>query len=101
MTDADLLLGYLNPEYFAGGAVRLDSEKAARGVDERLASPLGRDPLTAAWTVHDVVNETMAIAVRMHVTERGGNPERAACSPSVGLDPCTPTTWRRSSACRR
>ncbi len=77
VTDADLLLGYLNPKYFAGGAFRLDPEGAARGIDEHLAAPLGRDRIAAAWTVHDVVNETMAAAVRMHVTERGGNPERA------------------------
>jgi N-methylhydantoinase A len=43
VTDADLLLGYLNPKYFAGGAFRLDPEGAARGIEEHLARPLGRD----------------------------------------------------------
>jgi N-methylhydantoinase A len=87
VTDADLLLGYLNPKYFAGGAIRLDPEAAARGMDEHVASPLGRERIAAAWTVHDVVNETMAIAVRMHVTERGGNPERAALFAFGGAGP--------------
>jgi N-methylhydantoinase A len=87
VTDADLLLGYLNPKYFAGGAFRLDPDGAARGVQERLAAPLGRDPLAAAWAVHDVVNETMAIAVRMHVTERGGDPARAALFAFGGAGP--------------
>ncbi len=87
VTDADLLLGYLNPKYFAGGAFRLDLEGAARGIDEHVAAPLGRDRIAAAWTVHDVINETMAAAVRMHVTERGGNPERATLFAFGGAGP--------------
>ena len=87
VTDADLLLGYLNPKYFAGGAFRLDPDGAAHGIDEHLAQPLGRDRIAAAWTVHDVVNETMAAAVRMHVTERGGNPERATLFAFGGAGP--------------
>jgi N-methylhydantoinase A len=87
VTDADLLLGYLNSNYFAGGALRLDPAGAARGVDEHLAAPLGRDRIAAAWTVHDVVNEAMAAAVRMHVTERGGNPEHATLFSFGGAGP--------------
>jgi N-methylhydantoinase A len=87
VTDADLVLGYLNPEYFAGGTIRLAADAAARGIEETLARPLGRDLTGAAWTVHDVINETMAAAVRMHVTERGGNPERAALFAFGGAGP--------------
>jgi N-methylhydantoinase A len=87
VTDADLLLGYLNPKYFAGGAFRLEVEDAARGIDLHLAAPLGRDRVAAACTVHDVVNETMAAAVRMHVTERGGNPGRATLFAFGGAGP--------------
>jgi N-methylhydantoinase A/oxoprolinase/acetone carboxylase beta subunit len=87
VTDADLVLGYLNPEYFAGGTIRLDAEGAARGIERDLARPLGRDLVAAAWTVHDVVKETMAAAVRMHVTERGGNPERATLFAFGGAGP--------------
>jgi N-methylhydantoinase A len=87
VTDADLVLGYLDPDYFAGGTIRLDPEAAARGIEGHLARPLRRDLIAAAWTVHDVVNETMAAAVRMHVTERGGNPERAALFAFGGAGP--------------
>lgn len=87
VTDADLVLGYLNPKYFAGGTIRLDADAAAREIEERLAGPLRRDLVAAAWTVHDVVNETMAAAVRMHVTERGGNPERASLFAFGGAGP--------------
>ena len=87
VTDADAVLGYLNPKYFAGGAFELDVDAAARGIASEIARPLGRDTLAAAWTVHDVVNETMAAAVRMHVTERGGNPQRATLFAFGGAGP--------------
>jgi N-methylhydantoinase A len=87
VTDADATLGYLNPTYFAGGAFHLDLDAAARGIETHLARPLGRGVLAAAWTVHDVVNETMAAAVRMHLTERGGNPERATLFAFGGAGP--------------
>ena len=54
---------------------------------ERIGSPLGRDLTAAAWSVHDVVNETMAAAVRMHVSERGGTPERALLIAFGGAGP--------------
>ena len=87
VTDADLLLGYLNPDNFAGGSMRLDEEAARTGIEEHLARPRGQTALEAAWTVHDVVNETMAAAVRMHVTERGGNPRQATLVAFGGAGP--------------
>lgn len=87
VTDADLVLGYLDANYFLGGAMRLDTEAARRGIAEQLAAPLQRDVLAAAWTVHDVVNETMAGAVRMHVVERGGDPARATLVAFGGAGP--------------
>ena len=87
VTDADLLLGYLNPGNFAGGSMRLDEEAARAGIEEQLARPRGQSALEAAWTVHDVVNETMAAAVRMHITERGGNPRQATLVAFGGAGP--------------
>ncbi len=87
VTDADLLLGYLNPDNFAGGSMRLDEDAARAGIEEHLARPRGQSALEAAWTVHDVVNETMAAAVRMHVTERGGNPQQAVLVAFGGAGP--------------
>jgi len=71
VTDADLLLGYLDAEFFLGGRMRLDREAARRGVEEHVASPLGLDVTGAAWGIHRVVNETMAAAARIHGIERG------------------------------
>lgn len=87
VTDADLVLGYLDPGYFLGGTMPLDAEAASRGIREQLAAPLARDLVAAAWTVHDVVNETMAGAVRMHVVERGGDPARAVLAAFGGAGP--------------
>jgi N-methylhydantoinase A len=71
VTDADLLLGYLDPEFFLGGRMRLLREAALRAIQERVAQPLGLDPIQAAWGIHRVVNENMAAAARIHGIERG------------------------------
>jgi len=74
VSDADLLLGYLNPDRFAGGTMWLDSAAAEQTIATKIGKPLGLATMAAAWTVHDVVNESMAAAVRIHVSERGGDP---------------------------
>jgi len=71
VTDADLLLGYLDPGFFLGGRMRLDTEAARRAVEEKVARPLGFDVTEAAWAIHRVVNENMAAAARIHGIERG------------------------------
>ncbi|HUZ00928.1 MAG TPA: hydantoinase/oxoprolinase family protein [Thermomicrobiaceae bacterium] len=87
VTDADLLLGYLDPDYFLGGEMRLDVEAARAAVAERLAAPLGRDVAAVAWGVHDIVNENMASAARIHVAERGRDPRRYALVATGGAAP--------------
>jgi N-methylhydantoinase A/oxoprolinase/acetone carboxylase beta subunit len=87
VTDADLTLGYLDPERFAGGSMRLDAPAARRAIEETLGAPLRMDSMVSAWTVHDVVNETMAAAIKMHVTERGGDPSRPVLVAFGGAGP--------------
>ena len=74
VTDADLLLGYLDPAYFLGGRMRLDVDAAHNAIMRGVADPLGIDPLAAAWGIHQVVNENMAGAARIHAIERGKDP---------------------------
>lgn len=74
VTDADLLLGYLDPEYFLGGQMRLDVSAAERAIVDRVAKPLGLKPIEAAWGIHQIVNENMAGAARVHAIERGKDP---------------------------
>jgi N-methylhydantoinase A len=74
VTDANLALGYLNPDFFAGGAMRLHVGGAARAIEERLARPLGLSFEQAAWGVHAVVNTNMELATRVVSIERGRDP---------------------------
>ena len=71
VTDADLVLGLLDPDYFLGGAMRLDPERATRSIEEHVARPLGLDVMNAAAGIHRIVGSNMAEAARMHAAERG------------------------------
>src|SRR5512145_982537 len=71
VTDADLVLGYLDPDFFLGGRMRLDVEAARRAITDRVGTPMGTDLARSAWNIHRVVNENMAGAARIHGIERG------------------------------
>ncbi len=71
VTDADVLLGYLDPGFFLGGRMRLDADAATRAVEEKVAQPMRLTVTEAAWGIHRVVNENMAAAARVHGIERG------------------------------
>ena len=87
VTDADLLLGYLDPDYFLGGAMKLDAAAARRGVEQRVAGPLSVSWVQAAWGIHELVNETMAAAAKTHIAERGGNPQLVTIAAFGGAGP--------------
>jgi N-methylhydantoinase A len=74
VTDANLALGYLNPEYFAGGALRLHLGAAARAIEEAIGRPLGLSLEQAAWGIHTIVNSNMELATRVVSIERGRDP---------------------------
>ena len=76
VTDADLVLGYLNPDYFLGGRISLDKKSSERGISEKLARPLGLTLEEAAWGIHTVVNANMRRALRLATVERGKDPRR-------------------------
>jgi N-methylhydantoinase A len=86
VTDGDLLLGYLDPRFFLGGEMALDVD-AARSALGRLAAGLGLDLAEAAAGVHQVVNESMAGAARMHAIERGRDLRRFALVATGGAGP--------------
>jgi N-methylhydantoinase A len=71
VTDADLLLGRIDPDGFAGGRIRLDTESAGAALAQAIAAPLGLDRITAAFGVSEMVEEAMANAARVHAVERG------------------------------
>jgi len=76
VTDADLYLGYLNPDYFLGGEMTLDMATVEKALTEKVAKPLGLPVLDAAIGIHNIVNENMAAATRMHLAEKGRDPRR-------------------------
>jgi N-methylhydantoinase A len=76
VTDANLVLGYLDPCYFLGGRKGLDRDAAYRSIEEKVARPLGLDTTQAAWGIHDMVNRNMAAATRIVSIERGKDPRR-------------------------
>ncbi len=87
VTDADLLLGYLDENYFLGGEMKLDKEAARRGVEEKIAKPLGVSFVQAIWGIHDLINETMAAAAKTHIAEKGGNPKIVTIAAFGGAGP--------------
>jgi N-methylhydantoinase A len=87
VTDADLVLGYLDPEYFLGGKMRLDRAKAEEAIRKHVAEPLGVDLTRAAWGMHHVVNENMANAARIHLVERGRDQRRYSLIAFGGAGP--------------
>jgi len=87
VTDADLLLGYLDENYFLGGTMKLDKAGARRGVEEKVAKPLGVSFIQAVWGIHDLINETMAAAAKTHIAEKGGNPKIVTIAAFGGAGP--------------
>lgn len=70
VTDADLVLGYLDADNFLGGTMQLSIEKARMAL-AALGAQLGLSTEETAWGIHDIVNENMAAAARTHIAEHG------------------------------
>src|SRR5207302_672617 len=77
---------YLNPAYFAGGTIAIDVA-AARAAVARLAGRVKLPLIDVAWGIHDIVNESMASAARVHVAERGRDPRDYALLCTGGAGP--------------
>jgi len=87
VTDADLVLGYLDPNYFLGGTMPLDKLASEKAIEEKVANPLGASTVEAAFGIHDLINETMAAAAKTHIAEKGGNPNIVTISAFGGAGP--------------
>src|SRR5207245_924958 len=92
VTDADFVLGYLNPDYFAGGEMRIDMT-AARAALERLAARLKLSLTECAWGIHDVVNENRAGAARGRSWPTPGS---SSSRPPCGVSPTAASSARAS-----
>lgn len=87
VTDANLILGYLNPAYFNGGAMELDADAAAASIERAIAAPLGVSVGEAAWGIHAVANSSMETAMRVISVERGRDPRQYALIAFGGAGP--------------
>ncbi|HYA29020.1 MAG TPA: hydantoinase/oxoprolinase family protein [Acidobacteriota bacterium] len=86
VTDADLVLGYLDPNYFLGGNMQLDLDGTIKAL-ERIGKPLKMSAEQVAWGIHQIVNENMANAARAHLGERGKDPRRMPMYAFGGAGP--------------
>ena len=87
VTDANLVLGYLNPDYFNAGAMRLDREAAVAGLVRDIGRPLDLGVEEAAWGVHAAANANMERAMRIVSVERGRDPRHYAIVAFGGAGP--------------
>ncbi len=71
LTDANLVLGYLDADFFLGGDMKLDSAAAQSAIETSVAKPLGVTVERAAWGMFEIINEDVARAFRIHASERG------------------------------
>lgn len=99
VTDADLVLGYLNPDYFLGGEMRLDAAAALGAIEAHVARPLGLDPMQAAWGIHEIVTAQMAQAARAVTISCGKDPRKFALVPFGGAGPVHGARLARMLGC--
>lgn len=87
VTDADLVLGYLDPDSFLGGRMKLDTQAARAAIDRHIAGPAKLPSLQSAAGIQKIVDETMASATRIYAAERGVDLRRYALLAFGGAGP--------------
>jgi N-methylhydantoinase A len=87
VTDADLVLGYLDPAAFHGGQLTLDEGAAKRAIEEHVAKPLGIDAVKAADGIYQVINANMAAALSVVSVQRGYDPREFVLIVAGGAGP--------------
>lgn len=101
VTDADVILGYINPETFLGGRMSLDADLARKAIKSYVADPLGMSVEIAAQAIYDIVNAHMADLVRRVSIERGHDPRDFAMVAFGGCGPTHATGYGVESQVRR
>ena len=86
-TDADLLLGYLNPSYFLGGEMTVDVDLARKAVKDKIADPLGVDVIDAAKAIRKIIDHGMSDAISQVSVEQGEDPRKYTLVAAGGAGP--------------
>jgi N-methylhydantoinase A/oxoprolinase/acetone carboxylase beta subunit len=87
VTDADVVLGYINPETYYGGRMPLNRDKAQRAVREKIADPMGIGVEQAAALIRHIVDQNMSSAIKREIHLRGYHPEDFALFAFGGAGP--------------
>jgi N-methylhydantoinase A len=87
VTDADLVLGYLNPDYFLGGEIPLDIRLAENAIKKKIADPLGIDVAEAARSIKMIIDHNMSDAISAVSVQRGEDPRRYVLVTAGGAGP--------------
>src|SRR5262245_17832451 len=101
VTDASVVLGYLDPDFFAGGRLKLEPAKAVAAIDRKVAKPLGLMTAAAALGIHRVLNAQMAEGIRLVSVRQGIDPRAYALVPLGGAGGIHATALARELAIRR
>ena len=101
VTDASLVLGLLNADFFLGGRMVLDSERSRTAVLERIARPLGLTVDQGAQAIFEIVNSNMVDAIQVVTVQKGYDPRDFALVAAGGASPIHMTVLARSLGIRR
>ncbi|MBI4332650.1 MAG: hydantoinase/oxoprolinase family protein [Chloroflexi bacterium] len=102
VSDADLVLRFLNEGYFLGGRIKLDKQKAEKSIAEKIARPLGIDTVKAAAGIYDIINASMADLIRKQVIQKGMlPPEDYVAYAFGGAGPVHAAAWASELGIKR
>ncbi len=101
VTDADVVLGYINPDFFHGGKIRLESELAEQAILERIARPLGMDMVEAAAAIRKLVDGSMGNSIFQETVLRGHDPRQFVLFSFGGAGPTHCCGFAKASYIRR
>jgi N-methylhydantoinase A len=87
VTDASVVLGFLNPNYFGAGELTLKPELARKAIQERLAKPMGAEVIEMAAGIHRIVNNNMADQLRLSTVYKGYHPTKFSLVAFGGAGP--------------
>lgn len=101
VTDADLVLGYLNPDYFLGGEIRLDNKLAEKAIKEKIADPLGMDMFEAARSIVAIADHTMVDEISAVSVQQGEDPREYVLVAAGGAGPVHAANLAKELGIRR
>lgn len=87
VTDANLLLGYINPDYFLAGRLKLNYQNAWKAIENHVAKPLNIDTISAAIGIYQLVNTDMVAGIKEVTSEKGFDPRKMSLVVGGGAGP--------------